>query len=93
MLAWAGFSYLYEGIGLHPLIAFPTAIGIYGGSWMWIAADAEAANCAIEDYLEELDTTAEMIHDHYHPLDDPAVLTARQGLMNYLNRRAHEVLE
>ena len=55
ILILSGFHWLEQGIGLNPLIAFPSAIIIFCWTWLLIAWEANKANTAIEDYLEWLD--------------------------------------
>ena len=55
MLALSGFHWLEQGIGLNPLIAFPSAILLFCWIWLWVLYEANEANCKLENYLEYLD--------------------------------------
>lgn len=59
MLVLSGFTWLEQGFGLHPLIAFPSAMLIFVWTWLWIYWEASQANCKVEDYLEWLDEQAQ----------------------------------
>jgi hypothetical protein len=68
LLALSGFHWLEQGIGLNPLIAFPSAVLVFAWTWFWIASEAIEANIKIEDYLEYLDRREwllkEVLKDH-----------------------------
>lgn len=55
MFIWGGYSWLFEGIGLNPLIAFPAAVLVYVWTWIWIVCEAREAEQKLENYLESLE--------------------------------------
>lgn len=61
LLIWAGYSWLVEGHGLNPLIAFPGAFIIYAASMAWLSWEAERSDVAINDYLDWLEYNESLI--------------------------------
>lgn len=60
---WSGYEWLYSGYGLNPWIAFPIATLLYFIPWFMLHREAEAAEIAIEDYLEWLDSRQEAMEE------------------------------
>jgi hypothetical protein len=54
MLAWVGYEWIYNGYGLHPLIAFPGAIIMYTLPIVLLGREAIEYEVEIEDLLEEI---------------------------------------
>lgn len=94
ILAWSGFAWIWDGIGLNPWIAFPGAIIIHVLAYLWIAREAEIANTAIEDYLEYLDLQEQACKDlekqtqyaSYARVCGKLVVSQRQFWANQANR-------
>lgn len=55
LLVWAGYSYVYEGLGLHPLIAFPAALALYFLHLLWIEAMCTQYECDAPELLETIE--------------------------------------
>ena len=63
LLVGAGLSWIYEGYGLNPLIAFPAAILIYVLNLLWILYEAQSIDVRIQDYLEYLDQRFQLLKE------------------------------
>lgn len=53
LLLWLGYSWLSDGQGLNPLIAFPGAIILYIWHLLWISMMCEEHDCEASDVLEK----------------------------------------